>query len=70
MPKVELHLNKFSTHAGAAIIEAGGSCTAVYHNRLSMEQELRPHKYIGREITPARPVRRADICELASSYQS
>lgn len=66
LPALDLHLSKFSTLAGEAILRAGGKCTAVYHNRLSMMQELRPHKFIGREITPARPVRRADISESDS----
>ncbi|ORX40696.1 ribosomal protein L18e/L15P [Kockovaella imperatae] len=61
LPSLNISMSKFTMAAGRAIIKAGGTCTAVYHNRLSLMQELRPHKFIGREITPAKPVRRKDI---------
>lgn len=40
---------------------AGGKVTAVYHNNLSLRQEVWPEKFEGKEVKPAAPVRRTDI---------
>ena len=64
LPPLTVHLSRFSDKAGKAIIAAGGSCLSVYHNRLSLRQEVFPEKFAGREVTPAGPTRRPDIGEL------
>lgn len=63
LPAVELELSRFSKSAADAVLAAGGSVTAVYHNNLGLRQEVWPEKFIGREIRNAAPIRRADIGE-------
>ena len=67
LPPLTVHLSRFSEKAGKAIIAAGGSCLSVYHNRLSLRQEVFPEKFVGREIKSAGPTRRPDIGELNSN---
>ncbi|RSH91723.1 YmL10 [Saitozyma podzolica] len=61
LPPLELNLSRFSKSAAAAVIEAGGKITAVYHNRLGLRQEVWPEKFVGREVEAARPIRKSDI---------
>lgn len=68
LPPLTVHLSRFSEKAGKAIIAAGGSCLSVYHNRLSLRQEVYPEKFKGREVKPAGPTRRPDIGEFALFY--
>jgi hypothetical protein len=63
LPKLELELSRFSKSAADAIIAAGGKVTAVYHNNLSLRQEVFPEKFIGEEVKMADPIRRTDLGE-------
>ena len=60
LPPLKLRLSRFSESASKAIVDAGGECVAVYHNRLSLRQEIWPEKFKER-VREARPVRRTDI---------
>jgi large subunit ribosomal protein L15 len=68
LPPLELNLSRFSKSAAAAVIEAGGKITAVYHNRLGLRQEVWPEKFVGREVEAARPIRKSDIRESAHAH--
>ncbi|KAL7418381.1 YmL10 [Cryptotrichosporon argae] len=61
LPPLTLELSRFSKSAADAVIEAGGKVTAVYHNNLSLRQEVWPEKFVGREVRQAKPIRRTDI---------
>jgi len=61
LPKLELELSRFSKSAADAVIAAGGKVTAVYHNNLSLRQEIYPEKFIGKEVKMADPIRRTDL---------
>lgn len=64
LPPLTVHLSRFSKAAGEAIVEAGGTCVAVWHNDLALRQELNPWKFRGaRAIKSAAPTRRKDIGE-------
>jgi hypothetical protein len=70
LPPLELNLSRFSKSAAAAVIEAGGKVTAVYHNRLGLRQEVWPEKFVGREVEAARPIRKSDIRESGTTPQA
>lgn len=60
LPKLKLELSRYSKGAADAVIAAGGEVEAVYHNNLSLRQEIAPEKFV-REVKSALPVRRTDI---------
>ncbi|KLT42299.1 ribosomal protein L15 [Cutaneotrichosporon oleaginosum] len=60
LPPVKLELSRFSKGAADAIIAAGGEVEAVYHNNLSLRQEIWPEK-MPRPVKSALPIRRTDI---------
>lgn len=68
IPAMTVHLSRFSESAAQKILEAGGSCLSVYHNRLAFWQELHPDKFEGaRRVKMAGPTKRRDIGELGDS---
>lgn len=62
-----MQLSRYSKSAAKAVIDAGGSLSAVYRNQLGLRQELHPDKFEGRVVQQARPTRRADIREYPES---
>ncbi|KAL1409955.1 YmL10 [Vanrija albida] len=60
LPPLNLELSRFSKQAAEAVLAAGGKVTAVYHNNLSLRQEVHPHKF-PTPIQSAKPIRRTDI---------
>ncbi|TXT11131.1 hypothetical protein VHUM_01882 [Vanrija humicola] len=60
LPPLEIELSRFSKQAAEAVIASGGKVTAVYHNNLSLRQEVFPHKFV-RPVQNAKPIRRTDI---------
>jgi large subunit ribosomal protein L15 len=63
LPKLTLELSRFSKSAADAVIAAGGKVTAVYHNNLSLRQDVFPEKFMGKEVKMADPIRRNDLGE-------
>lgn len=70
LPPLEIELSRFSKSAADAVINAGGSVTAVYHNQLGLRQEIWPEKFAGREVRNAAPIRRTDIGECLAASSS
>lgn len=60
LPKLKLELSRYSKSAAEAVMAAGGEVEAVYHNNLSLKQEVAPEKF-ERPVKSALPVRRTDI---------
>ncbi|KAK4686273.1 large subunit ribosomal protein L15, partial [Tremellales sp. Uapishka_1] len=61
LPPLSLRLSRYSRSAAKAITQAGGELTAVYHNALSLRQEVWPEKFVGREVKEAKPIRKNEI---------
>ncbi|WRT70330.1 ribosomal protein L15 [Kwoniella shivajii] len=61
LPALNLELSRYSKSAAEAIISAGGSLSAVYHNNLGLRKEIFPDKFVGRVIKDAKPTRKTDI---------
>lgn len=68
LPPLSLTLSRFSKTAAKAVIDAGGEVTAVYHNALSLRREIMPHKFLGKEIRLAQPIKKTDIGECTSVH--
>lgn len=66
-PALTIHLSRFTPKAAEAVIKAGGTCVAVYHNELSLRAEIHPDAFEGaRAIRPAWPTKRRDIGECGA----
>jgi hypothetical protein len=63
---LNVKLARISKGAAEAVKAAGGEVQAVYQNTLALRQAIWPHKFIGREVAEAKPVRKTDIRQFTA----